>query len=308
MPCFYAADIRVEEPQPFCSSGGNLGNGRTRTAMYTDSIEQLRGTAGARQVRLGRDCAGGIHHAKQWRLDHVWQIPELTLKALVVGVGLIAAFAAAVPAQALSIQSFYNTLSADARPEALALTLSTEAFRNMKAGHTAFANCMEEDVLIKADRDTPGAAYLVRSMRDSNNKDNETVEEKILASINRFCGSGAVGTVSATRPVFQPMPVRTFFGRVPNTIDRVDALRLALSTQALRVMNAGDEPRGQCIMDNLVKTTTTPEDRTVYSQGFKSLAQALAVAGNSVIESVEEKIMGAIVSQCGDEKPTKDKH
>ena len=26
----------------------------------------------------GRDCAGGIHHAKQRRLDHVRQIPELT--------------------------------------------------------------------------------------------------------------------------------------------------------------------------------------------------------------------------------------
>jgi hypothetical protein len=26
----------------------------------------------------GRDCAGGIHHAQQWRLDNVWQIPELT--------------------------------------------------------------------------------------------------------------------------------------------------------------------------------------------------------------------------------------
>ena len=26
----------------------------------------------------GRDCAGGIHHAKQWRLDHVRQTPELT--------------------------------------------------------------------------------------------------------------------------------------------------------------------------------------------------------------------------------------
>ena len=169
---FYAGDIRVEGPHPLCSSGGNLGNGRTRTAMYTDCIEQLRGTAGARQVKVraetalgafttpssggwttamplmaqffleafqwhgvkrgdafalyagdirvegphpfcferrqsgerahpyghvhrqhraaprhgwrtagqgsGRDCAGGIHHAKQWRLDHVRQIPELT--------------------------------------------------------------------------------------------------------------------------------------------------------------------------------------------------------------------------------------
>jgi hypothetical protein len=25
----------------------------------------------------GRDGAGGLHHAKQWRLDHVWDIPEL---------------------------------------------------------------------------------------------------------------------------------------------------------------------------------------------------------------------------------------
>ena len=48
-------------------------------ALYTDSIEQLRDAAGARQVRVrGRDCAGGIHHAKQRRLDHVPQIPELT--------------------------------------------------------------------------------------------------------------------------------------------------------------------------------------------------------------------------------------
>src|SRR5215472_1952887 len=39
---FYAGDIRVEGPHPFCSSGGNLGTGRCRTAMYTDSIEQLR--------------------------------------------------------------------------------------------------------------------------------------------------------------------------------------------------------------------------------------------------------------------------
>jgi hypothetical protein len=49
---FYAGDIRVEGPHPFSSSGGNLGTGRCRTAMYTDSIEQLRGTAGTRQVRV----------------------------------------------------------------------------------------------------------------------------------------------------------------------------------------------------------------------------------------------------------------
>jgi hypothetical protein len=38
--------IQVEGPTPFCSGGGNLGNGRTRSAMYTDTIEQLRGTTG----------------------------------------------------------------------------------------------------------------------------------------------------------------------------------------------------------------------------------------------------------------------
>jgi hypothetical protein len=32
-------------------------NGRTRTAMYTDSIEQLCGTAGARQVRVRAETA-----------------------------------------------------------------------------------------------------------------------------------------------------------------------------------------------------------------------------------------------------------
>ena len=54
---FYAGDITVEGPHPFSSSGGNLGNGRTRTAMYTDSIEQLRGTAGPRQVTVRAETA-----------------------------------------------------------------------------------------------------------------------------------------------------------------------------------------------------------------------------------------------------------
>jgi hypothetical protein len=54
---FYAGDIRVEGPHPFCSSGGNLGTGRLRTAMYTDSIEQLRGTAGPRQVKVRAETA-----------------------------------------------------------------------------------------------------------------------------------------------------------------------------------------------------------------------------------------------------------
>ncbi|MBI2872996.1 MAG: hypothetical protein HYY00_07410 [Chloroflexi bacterium] len=50
-------DISVKGPHPFSSGGGNLGNGRTRTAMYIDSIQQLRGTAGPRQVRVKAETA-----------------------------------------------------------------------------------------------------------------------------------------------------------------------------------------------------------------------------------------------------------
>ena len=69
---FYVADIRVEGPHPLCSSGGNLGNGRTQ---HRAAPRHGWRTAGQDS---GRDCAGGIHHSKQWRLDHVRQKPELT--------------------------------------------------------------------------------------------------------------------------------------------------------------------------------------------------------------------------------------
>jgi hypothetical protein len=72
---FYADDIRVEGPHRFRSSGGNLENERTRTAMYTDSVEHGWRPAGH---DTGRDSAGGIHHTKQRRLDHVRQTPKLT--------------------------------------------------------------------------------------------------------------------------------------------------------------------------------------------------------------------------------------
>jgi hypothetical protein len=40
---FYAGDIRVEGPRPFCPSGRNLGNGGARMARYTDSIAVYQG-------------------------------------------------------------------------------------------------------------------------------------------------------------------------------------------------------------------------------------------------------------------------
>jgi hypothetical protein len=54
---FYADDIRVEGPHPFLSSGGNNGTGRTRSCLFSDSLEQLRGTAGARQVSVRAETA-----------------------------------------------------------------------------------------------------------------------------------------------------------------------------------------------------------------------------------------------------------
>ncbi|MDO8750212.1 MAG: thiolase family protein [Dehalococcoidia bacterium] len=54
---FYQGDIRVEGPHPYCSGGGNLGTGRTRAALFSDSIEQLRGTAGKRQIKIRCETA-----------------------------------------------------------------------------------------------------------------------------------------------------------------------------------------------------------------------------------------------------------
>ena len=54
---FYKSDIRVEGPHPFMSSGGNNGTGRNRATHYSDCIEQIRGTAGKRQIRGEVDVA-----------------------------------------------------------------------------------------------------------------------------------------------------------------------------------------------------------------------------------------------------------
>jgi acetyl-CoA acetyltransferase len=54
---FVKGDISIEGKHPLFSSGGNLGSGRTRTAMYIDSILQLRGTAGQAQVNVKAETA-----------------------------------------------------------------------------------------------------------------------------------------------------------------------------------------------------------------------------------------------------------
>ena len=68
----YAGDIRVEGPHPLCSSGGNLGNGRTRTA-HVHRLHRAASRHGWRaQVRVRAETAqGAFTTSKQWRLDHV---------------------------------------------------------------------------------------------------------------------------------------------------------------------------------------------------------------------------------------------
>ena len=48
---FYQTDISIEGPNPVSPSGGNAGSGRTRFWLHMDSIQQLQGRAGARQIR-----------------------------------------------------------------------------------------------------------------------------------------------------------------------------------------------------------------------------------------------------------------
>ena len=48
---FYQTDISIEGPNPVSPSGGNVGSGRTRFWLSTDSIQQIQGRAGARQIK-----------------------------------------------------------------------------------------------------------------------------------------------------------------------------------------------------------------------------------------------------------------
>jgi hypothetical protein len=47
----FQTDISINGPNPVSPSGGNVGSGRTRCWMQTDSIQQIQGRAGARQIK-----------------------------------------------------------------------------------------------------------------------------------------------------------------------------------------------------------------------------------------------------------------
>jgi acetyl-CoA acetyltransferase len=48
---FASQDISINGPTPISPSGGNIGSGRTRYWMWTDTIQQLQGRAGERQIK-----------------------------------------------------------------------------------------------------------------------------------------------------------------------------------------------------------------------------------------------------------------
>jgi hypothetical protein len=55
-------DISIHGPHPVSPSGGNIGGGRTRFWHHSDSIQQIQGRAGARQIRIPAEigAAGGM--------------------------------------------------------------------------------------------------------------------------------------------------------------------------------------------------------------------------------------------------------
>jgi acetyl-CoA acetyltransferase len=48
----FQTDISIHGPNPVSPSGGNIGSGRSRFWMHTDSMQQIQGRAGARQMTI----------------------------------------------------------------------------------------------------------------------------------------------------------------------------------------------------------------------------------------------------------------
>ena len=62
---FASQDISINGPTPISPSGGNIGSGRTRFWMWTDTIQQIQGRAGERQIKKDAHvgfCGGFTPH------------------------------------------------------------------------------------------------------------------------------------------------------------------------------------------------------------------------------------------------------
>ncbi len=69
---FFQDDIGLTSPHPVSPSGGNIGGGRTRFWMHTDSIQQIQGRAGARQISVPADVGISGGHLPNWTNFIVW--------------------------------------------------------------------------------------------------------------------------------------------------------------------------------------------------------------------------------------------
>lgn len=146
-----------------------------------------------------------------------------------VGTGLVA-MALVAPAQASSIQVFFNTVSPHAQPNAVRMALTTETFRNDKAGNTPFVACMVKELIPVGKEGGPRFELLAAKIRDSRNKADESVESYVLGAIEFFCPSKDIGQVApVSEPAtFNPTAVGTFFAELPEGADKFDVLSLAV--------------------------------------------------------------------------------
>jgi hypothetical protein len=224
--------------------------------------------------------------------------------SVAVGISL-GAIVAAGPVQAYSVQSFFGnneTISENAQFGGLLLAFSTEAYRSQQAGNASRAACIAQMLIPKGKEGGPGFDLMMDHMRDSKNKAGESVESYVLGAMNSFCPEQGGGQILITSPPqqFEPTSVKTFFDRFKSGQDKFDALSLAISTQALRVMNAGDEARGKCILDNLSMKRNGKE--VILPLGIQSLAKELNQLRESNTNNVEHHILSNIDGQCGKEK------
>jgi acetyl-CoA acetyltransferase len=73
----FQTDISLRGPHPVSPSGGNIGSGRTRCWMHTDSIQQLQGRAKLRQIPrpVSVGLSGGF--VSGWNNFIVWSnVPD----------------------------------------------------------------------------------------------------------------------------------------------------------------------------------------------------------------------------------------
>lgn len=65
-------DISIQSAHPVSPSGGNIGGGRTRFWNHTDSMQQIQGRAGERQIRVAAEIGVSGGFVPMWNNFIVW--------------------------------------------------------------------------------------------------------------------------------------------------------------------------------------------------------------------------------------------